>query len=91
MPLTNHLKDKTSPIRAYLRHQFPNTRTLLRDPRKQLRGAHTIRPNTGVPWSTIGMALDYRIRYYFAVTPHEELAAYQGARLLGALRSTHTT
>ena len=91
MPLTNHLKVKSSPIRAFLRNQFPSTRTFLRDPRKQLREAYTIRPNTDVPWSTIGMALDYRIRYYFAVTPHEELAAYRGALLLGALRPTHTT
>ena len=91
MPLTNHLRDKSSPVRGFLRHQFPNTRTFLKEPRKQLREAHTIRPDIDVQWWTIGMALDYRIRYYFAVTPHEELAAYQGARLLGALRSTHTT
>ena len=85
MPLTNHLRDKGSPIRAFLRHQFPKTRTFLRNPRKQLREAFTITPNTDVPWSTIGMALDYRIRYYFAVTPHEELAAHQGA-----LRLSHS-
>ncbi len=38
--------------------------------------------NGPYPWSTVGIALDYRIRYYFAVTAYEELIAYQGAQRL---------
>ena len=39
-----------------------------------------------VPWSTIGMAIDYRIRYYFAVTPLAELVAVHGGmRSIGAV------
>ena len=82
MSLTSHLRDTSSPVRSFLRGQFPNTRTFLANPRKRVREARTIRQSADVPWSTIGMALDYRIRYYFAVTPFEELVAYQGARML---------
>lgn len=82
MSLTSHLNDNSSPLRKFLRGRFPNTQTFLANPRKQLRGADTVRPNRDVPWSTIGTALDYRIRYYFAVPPYEELVAYAGARLL---------
>ena len=82
MSLTSHLKDHSSPIREFLRNQFPNTRSFLADARKQIREAHTIRPTADVPWSAIGIALDYRIRYYFAVTPYQEFVAYGGARRL---------
>ena len=97
MSLTNHLKDKKSPIRAFLRTQFPDTRAFLKDARQQLRSVDPIRPDNDVqgrldtghsaggiryPWGTIGTALDYRIRYYFDVTSHDEFVAYNGARLL---------
>lgn len=35
------------------------------------------------PYSTIGMALDYRLRYYFEITPFEELVANEGAKCIG--------
>ena len=84
MSLTTLLDDKSSPIRKFLRTQFPNTRTFLAAPRKHLRKSYTIMPEAPdrYPWSTVGTALDYRIRYYFAVTPYEELVAYKGARRL---------
>ncbi len=91
MSLSSHLENKDSPIRKFLRSQFSETRTFLRDARSQLRGADTILPNgynrgevgrTRYPWSTIGMAVDYRIRYYFDVTPVDKLVAYSGAALL---------
>ena len=85
MSLSSHLEDKTSPIREFLRTQFSETRTFLRAPRKQVRSADTIIPDiegTSYPWGTIGMAVDYRIRYYFDVTPHNKLTAYKGAWML---------
>ncbi|MGH7641639.1 MAG: hypothetical protein ACRENX_01245 [Candidatus Dormibacteria bacterium] len=43
----------------------------------------TLRPDPPhMEWALVGIALDYRIRYYFAVTPPEELIAAQGAMLL---------
>ena len=87
MSLTSHLRDKNSPIREFLNTRFSDTRSFLKDVRKQLRSADTIRPTVDVlgtryPWGTIGMALDYRIRYYFDVTPHDKLIANTGARRL---------
>lgn len=82
MSLTDHLKSKSSPIRQFFLDQFPNTRSFLADARKRVREASTVRPDADVQWSTIGMALDYRVRYYFGVTPHDKLIAYEGARCL---------
>ena len=82
MSLTSHLKDKNSPILQFLRTQFPNTRSFLAEARKQIRAAGTIVPDEDVPWGVVGMALDYRIRYYFGTTPREEFVAYKGARML---------
>ncbi len=84
MSLTRHLEDKSSPVHQFLRTQFPNTQPFLADARKQVRGADSILPDEdpSYPWGTIGTALDYRIRYYFAITPREELVAYRGARRL---------
>ena len=84
MSLTSHLKSKDSPVRKFLRDQFLNTRTLLKAARKQVREADTILPDAGPSyrWDLIGGALDYRIRYYFDVTPYDKLKAYKGARYL---------
>ena len=85
MSLTGHLKNKDSPIRQFLRTRFPNTRSFLADDRKRIREADTIRPREAVPWFTIGTALDYRIRYYFGLTPSDQLNAYRGARTLSVI------
>jgi hypothetical protein len=37
----------------------------------------------GFSWGTVGTALDYRLRYFFEVTPVENLVAHQGALRLG--------
>ena len=47
------------------------------DARKRMREAGSITPDIDVPWGTIGMALDYRLRYYFSKTPSEDLVAYK--------------
>ncbi len=82
MSLTRYLKNSSSPIRKFLKDSFPNTRSFLADARKEVRAAPTIESDQPVPWGTIGTALDYRIRYYFGITPFQELAAYDGARNL---------
>ena len=85
MSLTGHLRDKRSPIRQFLRIRFPDIRSFLATDRKRIREADTIRPREAVPWSTIGTALDYRIRYYFGLTPPDQLNAYRGARTLSVI------
>lgn len=49
---------------------------------KEIKGAETIRPEGPVDWGTIGTAIDYRLRYYFGVTPKENLVAWLGARII---------
>lgn len=79
MSLTSELKDPTSPIRQFLYGEFPNARALVGDARDTLASAMTIKPSGIVAWGTVGTAIDYRLRYYFRVTPSDEFGAYQGA------------
>lgn len=85
MSLTSHLKDASSPVRSWLDARFPDLGPAL----KMLRAgmppdleARTIRPVAGVPPTTLGMAIDYRIRYHLAVTPSQDLVAAHGATIL---------
>ena len=80
MSLKRHIANHRSPVSEFLRTQFPNIRGLLADARKQVRQVSSIRQDAPVRWDIIGMALDYRIRYYFDVIPYHELVAYEGAR-----------
>ena len=88
MSLTRLLNDKTSIVSQFMLSHFPNTSLLLKDARKQVRNADTlILPDAqpggrGYPYGTIGTAIDYRLRYYFAVTPPEKLTACEGAPML---------
>lgn len=56
-------------VGQFLRERFPNTKTVVSECNKKLKGASTIRPEVPegrkVPWSVIGTAIDLRIRYYF--------------------------
>lgn len=81
MSLTSHLKDTRSPVRAFLRGRFPNTREVVRDCRSKLVGVEKILPPASAeryPYDLIGMAIDYRLRFYFKETPLHDLVAYQG-------------
>ena len=44
--------------------------------------ARTIPIRAGVPPSTIGIAIDYRIRYHLAMSPSDKLVAFQGASIM---------
>lgn len=80
MSLTSHLKDSKSPVRRFFSERFPNTRSVIRECRSTITDAETIRPAIPVPWGTIGIALDYRLRYYFGITPSHDLVAWAGAK-----------
>ncbi len=86
MSLTAHLSDSNSPVYRFMREEFPNTRTLLADARKQVRATDIIKPIASLDWSTIGTALDYRIRYYFDIRPMQDLVAYAGAGIVTDLQ-----
>lgn len=80
MSLTSELKNPSSSLSRFMDKQFPNTGTFVQEVGRELAGVNTLRPTANLPYSTIGMALDYRIRYCFAITPHQNLVAYSGAR-----------
>ncbi len=90
MSLTSHLNDPESHVLAFMRERFPNTRRLSGQLKRELKGVRSIEPpdRPGYPRDVIGMAADYRIRFYFPPTPVESLVAYGGAARL-KLGATH--
>lgn len=66
MTLTSYLGSKNNPVRIFLHERFPNTRILIKEIRGVGNSAKTIRPETVVPWSLLGTAIDFRIRGYYA-------------------------
>ncbi len=70
-------------IRAFFYEKFPHTRRVVLEQNRKLAGADTILPQTGdeaYPYGEVGMAIDYRIRYYVEITPFHNLVAARGAK-----------
>ena len=85
MSLSSHLSSKKSandPVLRFFEEQFPSTLQFVQEQNKRLKGLNTIRLPSGQanhPYSTLGTAIDYRLRYYFAVTPIKKMVAWRGA------------
>ena len=81
MSLTGHIRYwKQSSIGQFLRQQFSQTTSLTKATNSQLRSASTINPGLqSWVYSHLGMALDYRVRYSFSITPSQQLVAWTGA------------
>ena len=79
MSLTSHLKQPQSPVYRFLLDRFPGAKALASKINRELKDVPTVRPTDRVPYGTIGTALDYRLRYYFHLTPNRELVAWRGA------------
>lgn len=84
MSLTSHLADTQSPVRQFLRARLPVSRSLTKAATAQMAAATSILPPAwpGYPWGTIGHAIDYRLRFSFAVTPFAQLVAANGASMI---------
>ena len=65
MSLTSELKDPKSRVSAFMRERLPNTRRVMALSRGRMGERPARRPAKPVPWSLIGTALDYRLRFYF--------------------------
>lgn len=78
MSLTSHLSNPRDPVRTWVDARFPDVGALVGDSRRSLRDVTTVCAIDGRPPSTSGMAIDYRIRYAFAVTPPIDLIACGG-------------
>ena len=92
MSLTSLIDDTKSPVGKFFRERMPQTKQVVSKVNRSLKSISTIRPSslfpTDVegqyifeqpPYSTLGTAIDYRIRYYFPATNYRELVAWQGA------------
>lgn len=93
MSLTSHLRDSSSSVRRFFEQEFPDTQLMIRSTNRTLRGFPTIEPpvsDRSYPHATISTALDYRLRYFFAVTPLENLVAWQGACNLIQMQTDRT-
>ncbi len=78
-----------SPLRRWMCQTFPHLAPLREPWRARVAGLPTVQPPTGptpFPYSLVGTAVDYRLRYALTLTPAEQLAAYAGAVLFDALR-----
>jgi hypothetical protein len=84
MSLTSHINNLESPVRQFMEAKFPNNRLIQKVARPTIvnYAPATIRPMDVLPYGTIGMALDYRIRYYFDNTEYTRSVAFGGASIL---------
>ena len=85
MSLTTHLNSAASPIGQFIKLRFAQTARLTKAANQLLKSADTIRPeqaDRSYPYGLIGTAIDYRMRYAFAITPYQRLVAWEGAKLL---------
>jgi hypothetical protein len=83
--LRSQLREKDSPVTRFFKELIPSVRSIAPEYNARMRGLSTIRPPAALgnpPWGIIGTAIDFRLRYYFGVTPTYDLAAAQGARML---------
>ncbi len=90
-PLTWHIDHaKQSQIGQFLQERFSDASSLTKVANRQLKEVKTLLPSfptSSYPYSTIGMAIDYRIRYSFDLTPGRRLKAWKGAMLLTSVPS----
>ena len=86
MSLTSHLNSQGSPIGDFLRNRFAQTANITKETNPQLRNTACLQPQVTpgeyYPYGTIGHAIDYRMRYAFALTSVMRTVACHGAAML---------
>jgi hypothetical protein len=75
--LTGELSERGLPLREFFESRLPNCKEMQASWRAQ--GVPQFVPSETVAWGLVGAAFDYRVRYFFAVTPTEHLVAAIGA------------
>lgn len=84
MSLTSHLKNSKSLVSKFFKDHFGNIQPLREEWNTLIAKAPTniLPTKPQLPFSTIGTALDYRLRYYFDITPPYKLIASEGMDIL---------
>jgi hypothetical protein len=67
MSFTNDLKTEGTRARTFFEEHFPNVAAARAELRLQVAGAETLEPEEtdGYPWGTVGVTIDYRLRFCF--------------------------
>lgn len=73
MSLTSNLSKRNNPIREWFESKLPNLETFQKDVRTC--GDLLLPSPTQVSLNTVGTAFDYRIRYWFDISPTDSLVA----------------
>lgn len=87
MPFTNHLFDPQSLLGKWVKENLGNTRQLVTDTNRNLRGLDTISPPVGENPAVLGTAIDIRIRCYLGEGTVQSPEALEGAVLCTQLSS----
>lgn len=92
MSLTSELDKRDSPVTRWFTERVSNIKPISEEWNVAVKAAPLIRPETDrrIP-GTVGTAFDYRLRYWFAVTPLEDLVASAGMRQLSPNASPITS
>lgn len=79
MSLKRILETPGNPLRPFIKQMFPGMWRVLKEGRKEIADAKTIAQARKLPWTLLGTAIDFRVRYYFEPTKSRTLTAYKGA------------
>ena len=90
LTLERETRSAASPVGRFLRETFPHMRGTLVACRPALRAPLLSRPPGDIASRQIGMAVDYRIRYHFAIMPWRELAASRAVGFVVRPREART-
>jgi hypothetical protein len=80
---TDEIRHPGSLIARFLRTEFPALADLASDFERQVLGAETLAPSdagSDYPWSLVGTAIDYRLRFLFEILPVTRLQAFRAAQ-----------
>jgi hypothetical protein len=84
MRLVDLIGKSTLPTRVWMDQRFPKVDEFATKARRHLRGIEPWCAIEGRVPPVMGTAMDYRIRYAFAITPIDEFVAFKGAMGLPA-------
>jgi hypothetical protein len=86
MSLSSHIKTPSSPVRAWLEANLPETRRLATEANRELRSGAKACPTPPVPGADLGLvgtAIDYLLRACLRVTSSERTVASRAVQQLG--------
>lgn len=86
MSLTSLLRERHTPVREFVESRLPNLKGFQAEWRECGPIQIASPPEAGSA-GTIGTAFDYRLRYFFVVTPPRDFVAIHGATRLAGSRS----